>query len=317
MMNLIKYRFIYIGIVLIFSCMEVKAQFDVHFSQYWGVQGYYNPGWAGQTNKLNVTGSFSMQLLGFKNAPKTTYFGADMPVSFLNRKHGVGIGFLSEGIGLFRNQQTWAQYAYKKNIGKGLLGIGLQIGAVNVSFDPEHINLGDEADDEAFPKTKESGTGLDTGLGLYYSHPKFYVAVSGQHLNNPRISLGENNHITVSPIVYFTGGYNIQTRNPLISIQPSFHLQSDFVSTRLDLTGRLFYTYNEKIFSGGITYSPDTSVSFFLGATVKGVTLGYTYELYTSRISVANGSHDLLVSYATEINWFKRSKNKHKSIRIL
>ena len=114
-----------------------------------------------------------------------------------------------------------------------------------------------------------------------------------------------------------TGGYNIQTRNPLISIQPSMQLQSDFTSTRLDVTGRLFYTYHSRVLSGGLTYSPDTSVTFSFGLTVRGVTLGYAYECFTSKIGVASGSHDLVVRYALDLNVFKKNRNLHKSVRIL
>lgn len=317
MMITIKRILCLLAVLLFLSFPEAKAQFDVHFSQYWGLRGFYNPAWAGQTDKMNFAGTYSMQLLGFTNAPRSMYFGADMPFSFLNKKHGVGLGFFNEGIGLFRNQRTWAQYSYKINIKKGKLGIGIQGGALNISFDPEKINLGDETEDEAFPTSSQSGTKVDFGFGLYYSHPKYYIGLSGQHLTAPTISLGDKSEIKVSPLVYLTGGYNIQTRNPLISIQPSFLLQSDFTSTRLDVTGRMFYTYNEKIFAGGVTYSPKTSVTFNIEATIKGITLGYAYELYTSKISAANGSHDLMVSYSTEINLFKRNKNKHKSIRIL
>ena len=308
---------VFLLLVLFFFALQVKAQFDVHFSQYWDMKGYYNPSWAGQTDKLNVTGAYSMQLLGFKRAPKSMYFGADMPFSFMDKKHGAGILFFSEGIGLFRNQQTALQYAYKTTVGKGKLGIGVQIGSLNISFDPANIDLGEEGDDDAFPTTTESGTAIDLGAGLFYSHPKFYAGISGQHLTSPVVDLGERSEIKISPMVYLTGGYNIRTRNPLISIQPSFQLQSDFNSMRLDLTGRLFYTYNERLFSAGITYSPDTSVAICIGATIRSVTVGYAYELYTSKLGVANGSHDLLVSYSTEINLFKKSKNKHKSIRIL
>ena len=118
-------------------------------------------------------------------------------------------------------------------------------------------------------------------------------------------------------MVYFTGGYNIQTRNPLVSIQPSMLLQSDFSSMRLDMTGRVLYTFSERVFVGGLTYSPGISFTFSLGATIRGITVGYAYELYTSKIGVASGSHDLMVSYAMDINLFKKSKNKHKSVRIL
>ena len=79
----------------------------------------------------------------------------------------MGVGFFNEGIGLFRNQRFWGQYAYQMKIRKGKLGIGLQVGMLTVSFDPSDINLGDETDDEAFPTAAESGMAVDLGLGGY------------------------------------------------------------------------------------------------------------------------------------------------------
>lgn len=305
-------------ICLLFCVAEGRAQFDARFSQYWAVKGYYHPGWAGQTdNKMNIYGSYGMQLMGFTHAPRVMYFGADMPFSLFSKQHGVGVGFFNEAIGLFRNQLFGGQYAYQMKIRKGKLGIGLQMGMLTVAFDPSDINLGDETDDDAFPTTSESGTSADLGVGAYYSHPKFYAAFSAHHLTAPRVSLGEKSQIKIHPIFYLTGGYNIQTRNPLISIQPSMQLQSDFTSTRLDVTGQLFYSYRSKVLSGGLTYSPDASVTFNIGLTVQGVTLGYAYECFTSKIGAASGSHDLVVSYALDLNVFKKNRNLHKSVRIL
>lgn len=305
-------------ICLLFCVAEGRAQFDARFSQYWAVKGYYHPGWAGQTdNKMNIYGSYGMQLMGFTHAPRVMYFGADMPFSLFSKQHGVGVGFFNEAIGLFRNQLFGGQYAYQMKIRKGKLGIGLQMGMLTVAFDPSDINLGDETDDDAFPTTSESGTSADLGVGAYYSHPKFYAAFSAHHLTAPRVSLGEKSQIKIHPIFYLTGGYNIQTRNPLISIQPSMQLQSDFTSTRLDVTGQLFYSYRSKVLSGGLTYSPDASVTFNIGLTVQGVTLGYAYECFTSKIGAASGSHDLVVRYALDLNVFKKNRNLHKSVRIL
>ena len=305
-------------ICLLFCVAEGRAQFDARFSQYWVVKGYYHPGWAGQTdNKMNIYGSYGMQLMGFTHAPRVMYFGADMPFFLFNKQHGVGVGFFNEAIGLFRNQRFWGQYAYQMKIRKGKLGIGLQVGMLTVAFDPSDINLGDETDDDAFPTTSESGTSVDLGVGAYYSHPKFYAAFSAHHLTAPRVSLGEKSQIKIHPIFYLTGGYNIQTRNPLISIQPSMQLQSDFTSTRLDVTGQLFYSYRSKVLSGGLTYSPDISVTFNIGLTVQSVTLGYAYECITSKIGAASGSHDLVVRYTLDLNVFKKNRNLHKSVRIL
>ena len=302
---------------------KLRAQFDVHFNQYWNLNGYYNPAWAGHTDKLNIAGVYSLQLTGFDRAPRTMYAGADIPFVLFNKNQGAGVGFMNDQAGLFRNQRFWLQYGYQAKLWKGRLGIGLQVGIINVGFDPADLDLGNSSDtDPAFPSTKESGTGLDLGFGAYYSDPRFWVGVSVQHLTSPQLEFGNTtegatSQIDIKPMVYFTGGFNIKSRNPLISIQPSLLVQSDLNSLRADLTSRFFYTYDNRTFSAGLTYSPTISFTLSLGAEIQSVKVGYSYEMYTSGIGVGNGSHEIAVSYAMDINLFKKSKNKHKSVRIL
>ena len=313
-MNLIKY---FLFCFALLCSLSVKAQFDAQFSQYWAVTGYYNPAYAGQTDKLIITGAYSQQLMGFTNAPKSMFFAADMPVKFLGGKHGVGVTLFNEGIGLFRNQIVGLQYSYKKQLGKGQMGVGLQVGALNLSFDPTNINLGDQTNDDAFPATSVSGTSMDAGIGVYYTHPQYYGGLSVSHLSAPTVLMGENNKLKVDPTIYLTGGCNIKTKNPLIWLQPSFLLKSDLVSTKVDFTGRMFYNYNEKTLYGGLSYSPGTSVTFLVGTKIKNITVGYAYEMFTSQIWIGSGSHDLFINYSTDINFSGHSKNRHKSIRIL
>ena len=67
----------------------------------------------------------------------------------------------------------------------------------------------------------------------------------------------------------------------------------------------------------GLTYSPTTSVTVLIGGRVHGVTLGYSYECYTSAISPGNGSHELFIGYQMDLNMTKKGKNLHKSVIIL
>lgn len=305
-------------LLMMVCCFTANAQFDAQFSQYWAVTGYYNPASAGQSDQLNVTGAYSQQLVGFTNAPKSMYFGADMPFNFLGAKHGVGVALFNETIGLFKNQSFGIQYSYKKKIDKGQLSIGGQIGGLNIGFDPSKLELGDTAGrDNAFPTSNVSGMSMDMALGAFYTSPSFYSGISATHITSPTILMGKNNEFKVNPAFYLTGGYNIKTKSPLIWLQPSFLLKSDLVATKIDLTGRLFYSYNEKTFYGGLSYSPGTSVAFLVGAKMKNISVGYAYDMFTSAIGVGSGSHDLFVKYSMDINFSNHSKNRHKSIRIL
>jgi hypothetical protein len=45
--------------------------------------------------------------------------------------------------------------------------------------------------------------------------------------------------------------------------------------------------------------------------------LGYSYEAYTNGVSIGNGSHELFVRYQSDLNLFKKGRNRHQSVRIL
>ncbi len=53
---------------------------------------------------------------------------------------------------------------------------------------------------------------------------------------------------------------------------------------------------------GGVTYSPDRSVTILVGGSFHGVVLGYSYEAYTTKLSAGNGSLELFVGYQTDIS---------------
>ena len=92
---------------------------------------------------------------------------------------------------------------------------------------------------------------------------------------------------------------------------------SDGVSYRGDVTARLVYTTERRTLMAGVGYSPTNSVTVMVGGSFHGINVGYSYEAYTNGISLGNGSHELFVSYQTDLNLYKKGKNKHKSVRLL
>lgn len=303
------------------SCWQAKAQYDAHFSHYWALQPYSNPASIGLAGKLNIAGTYSAQLTGFTRSAKTMYFAADMPLVFINENHNAGLGFYNETIGLFTNQRISLQYAFRLNLWGGRLAGGAQIGMLSEKFDGSKVDFGEAegsaASDPAFPSSEVDGTGMDIGAGIHFWHPKFYVGMSVSHLNSPKIMLGETNEFKIAPTYYLTGGCNIPLKNPLLSIQPTLMAQTDGVAYRVDITGRLSYSYDGKKYYGGIGYTPTISCTILLGAVFQGIHFGYAYEMFTNQIGVGNGNHSLLVGYQMDLDFFKKGKNRHKSVRIL
>lgn len=296
--------------------VTAKAQFDTQFTHYWALQGYYNPAVAGLSGRLNMYGTYAMQMAGYTNAPATMLVGADMALPTEKKNQAVSVNLYNESIGLFTNQRLFAGYAYRFKLRGGHLALGASVGSLEQKFDGSKVQA-EESGDEAFPTSEIDGVGLDVTAGAHYTHRLFYIGLSVMHLTAPIIELGETNEIKITPTYYFSGGGNIQLKNPLLSIQPSLQVMTDLQAWRADLTLRGTYTYDGNRYYAGITYSPMTSVAVLLGGEVNSITFGYAYELFTSGVGLIHGSHDLYVGYVMDVDLFKKGKNKHQSIRIL
>ncbi len=298
------------------SVATAFAQQEPSFSHYWAMEPSFNPAAAGKEQKINVAGAYNMTMVGFENNPRTMYVAGDMPLQFLNARHGIGLQLLNDEIGLLSHQRFSLQYAYKQKLFGGTLSIGIQGGLMSEKFKGSSLDL-EKGEDPAFTKSDENGTAADVSAGLYYTHGNWYAALSALHLTAPEIELGDRSILDISRVYYFTGGYNIKLRNPFLTIHPSVFGRYDGTVWRADITGRLKYTHDNKVMYVGVGYSPTNSLTAYLGGLFHGVMLGYSYEYYTSALSFGNGSHELFVGYQTEINFAKKGRNRHQSVRIL
>ena len=310
-----KRLYITITLALLLS-VGAKAQYDASFSHYWDMEPYFNPAAVGKQPKLNVVAAYALDMAGFENNPRTMYLGADMPFFLLGAYHGAGVSLINDQIGLFTHQRIALQYAYKHKLFGGHISVGAQFGFLNEQFDGSKVDLG-ESNDPAFATSDVKGNAMDLAAGIYYTHGRWYAGVSAQHLTSPLVELGETNELQIDPTYYLTGGYNIKLRNPFVTIPTSVLVRTDTKAYRADISARIVYTNEKKLMYAGVSYSPANSVTALIGGSFHGINLSYSYEMYTSAISLGNGSHELMVSYQTDLNLFKKGKNKHKSVRIL
>ncbi len=298
--------------------MRMKAQYDPSFVNYWAMTPFYNPAATGQEPMLNFQGAYSMQMMGFENAPAVMLVHVDMPLFFISARHGAGVGFTNDQIGLFKHQKLYLQYAYHQPLWGGKLSGGIHLSMLSETFDGSELDLG-ESGDPAFPTSEAKGAGFDMNFGIQYARKGWYAGFSMMHCTSPTVSLGDEkvNELKVSPSYYLMGGYNIKLKSPLYTIHTAAMVRSDALGFRADITGRMAYHGSKHELYGGVSYSPMNSVSVLLGGNFHGVSLGYAYEIYTGGIGALNGSHELVLGYKTELNLFKKGKNKHKSVRLL
>lgn len=328
--------------------MNIKAQTDANFTQYWTIQNYYNPAATGNVDFINIKAGARMQWVGIPNAPKTFLVAADSPFKLFGKRIGAGLLINQESIGLYKTMNINAQLSYKLKLFKGILSVGLQFGFLNETFKGSEVNLpdgsgtdstsksfardntGGDSDsgggtssgtDEGIPTSDVNGSSFDAGLGVYYTHKYFWAGISATHLNQPTLSLSTSDNADklfeakVGRTYYFMAGSNINIKNSLFELQPSVLVRTDFNLTQAEFTARVIY---RKFLSFGLGYRTQDAVSAMIGAEYKNFFLGYSYDYPTSAISkVTNGSHEIFFSYKLKLDLGEKNKNKHKSIRIM
>lgn len=299
--------------------LQVKAQFDPVLSHSWMLHSYYNPAAAGLHEQLDVKAMYSKQMMGFEGSPSTILVTADLPVFFIGPSHGIGAGFMNDKAGLFSTKQVYLQYAYHLKLWGGRLSIGARPVLLMEGLDGSKLDVEDTSD-PAFTNSDEKGYAFDLDAGLRYTYKNiWYAGVSAMHCMNPTIRMGDakNHELSVSPMFHAMGGYRHKFHNPLFALITHAQVRTDLKDWRADLHARLAYEGSKHKLYGGVNYSPLNSVGICLGYNFHGVNIGYSYEMYTGGIGALQGTHEVMIGYQTEINFVKKGKNLHKSVRLL
>lgn len=296
--------------------LTARAQQDPAFAHYWQIEAGSNPAAVGRQPELNITGLIQSHAAGFEDGGSTLYAGADMAFQLGNTRHGIGVLFQNDEIGLFSHKQFALQYAYHLKLWGGTLSIGAEADMLNESVNGSKADLGD-ANDPAFPTTDISGSKFDASAGLFYARKAWYVGIGAKHLTAPTVLLGETNELKVKSLYNLTAGYNIRLKIPFTSIVPTTMLRFDGKAFRADLTARLEYAREKKHLYGGLGYSPQHSVTAFVGGMFHGVDLSYSYEANTSGMGLGAGQHEVKIGYRMDLNLGKKGRNLHRSVRWL
>ena len=313
-------KVVFCFLMLLLNISSASSQFDAQLSQYMFHNSSFNPAAVGESDMIQIIGQHRIQWVGMPNGPQTTVFSINSPLKIGNTLQGIGIKFLNDKAGLFTDQSAHLQYAFKKKIGVGVLSIGADLGFVSLGFRGDSVRASESAyhnilGDNKIPTTSVAGMSFDMNLGVFYSTQKLYAGISYLHVNNPKVSWGNNIEFKQKGSLFFTGGYNLVIPETKFILKPSTLIKTDMSSVQCDLTGRLEYDYK---YWGGLSYRIQDAVVFLAGINISsGLSIGYSYDLPTSQIiTVSSGSHEILLMYSFEYIFGKKN-SKYKSIRLL
>lgn len=315
-------RIIAAGFVFcVFCVFRLSAQQEAQFTQNMFTRMAINPAFAGSSGNISVTGLMRQQWVGFKDndgekvAPGTFLMSVDMPVSLL--RGGLGLSIMNDKLGFEQNIGLRLNYAYRTLFADGEIAFGPVIGFVNKTIDFSKFKP-TQPNDPILTSAEEKAMMVDLGVGVYYeSDNQYYIGISTSQLMQTGASLGiETANFNLSRHYYFQGGYTyVLPNNPLVRLEPSLLIKTDFVSTQFDINGLAIY--NEKVW-GGITYRFQDAIALMVGVRYKSMQIGYAYDLTTSRLLGAGstGSHEIMLNYTFKLDVDKNPKS-YRNTRFL
>ena len=288
-------KILLMSLLTLFTCIDVKAQQDPHYTQYMYNMNVINPAYAGSTENLSLGLLYRKQWVNIEDSPASFTFSGHSPAG---KNVGIGISFISDKIGPVTEQNVFGDFSYTLKLGDTQrLAFGVKAG---VSFhkvglrdiqsslpDPTEGIFGEDIND----------TSLNLGTGLFYYTDKYYVALSlpnmlkAAHLDyNGREYGSDVSHY------FLTAGYVFDV-NYELKFKPSFMLKSAFnVTPSLDLSAN--FLYQEK-FEIGATYRLQDSFGGMVNfAVTPELRIGYAYDHIVSDLKVtAPSSHEFILLY--------------------
>jgi type IX secretion system PorP/SprF family membrane protein len=305
-------------VLIIISIFVTKAQQDPQFSLNRFNQLTVNPGFAGSSGLINLSALNRYQWVGFPGAPVTTVFNTDGSFHLIGNNDGIGLSVVSDVIGFEKNISVGLNYSWRTKVGDGKLGSGISVGLMNKNINPDMtgiegsdlINLSDPA----LPQGKASGVLADFGLGFYYQHKNYELALSARHLNQPVLSFDESGRYSLRRHYYMSGNYTLQMANERFEAVPSFFFKTDATTWQADIN--MIVQYDKRLW-GGAGYRIGDAIIIMAGAELwNGVKFGYSYDMSISALSRYNaGSHEFFIAYA--ILLYKKRTHVYKSVRFL
>ena len=271
----------------------------------------YNPAVAGAYPEFHATLLHRNQWVGVDGAPTTSNLNAYAYLSQI--QGGVGINVINDKAGMFSAKTVTASYAYQTMLGqKHRLGMGLSFGFMQYGYDGTWVTP-DNTADQFLPDANASKSVPDIGLGLYLSHPDYYIGVSATHIVPMEVDFDGVAVYNQARHYYLLGGYDYDLTDDF-SLRLNMLTKTDGVSLQTDYNINTFFRDSHW---AGISYRYEDALCFLIGFEVaNGFTFAYAFDMVTSKLSTqANGSHEVFLRYAFELDFVGRQDTRYSNLR--
>jgi type IX secretion system PorP/SprF family membrane protein len=297
------------NVVLIFffslSLTGFFAQQDKLITNFMYDKMSINPGKTGidMNNSICATSIYRNQWDKVNGAPNSAVLNIEGNFS-RSFKGGLGLAFYHDAIGFSRQNNLLLNYSYPIQIGNvGVLGLGLGIGIINYGIEPTWVPP-TSINDPSLP-TGFAATNLDANFGAYFQGKDFYAGLSSTHLSESLLEksvAGADQNYQTARHYYLMGG---KTFDDVLNgkIDAQVLMRTDLVKLSFDLNTRYFYTINDQVLYGGLSYRNSDAIAVLFGySPIDRFTVGYSYDITINKLSsVSRGSHEILFKYCFNI----------------
>jgi len=284
----------FLFIILVFLGINVFAQQEPFFTQYFINDMAINPAVSGSKTYNPLTIQTRQQWLGFVDAPLTSnlsYHGALNNSSAMGGYLMVDKSFPSIQANLHLNYAYHIPLDYNKvNLS---FGIGVKLMYHNLDFNTGDLPLGD---DPAFSDNTYDKVLSDASSGVYLYSRNFYAGFSVvnmfQSSFNTPVSGSPYSNIELRNY-YGLGAYRFKIINNDWRFEPSFLIRKmQFQSSVTDVSARVLYLENTWT---GLSYRTNGTAVFSFGFGVNNMHISYSYDhTFSGDIMQYNyGTHEL------------------------
>jgi type IX secretion system PorP/SprF family membrane protein len=284
-------------LILLLISVSLAAQLTPVTDQYILNPLTINPSYAGSRGGLSVAAFYRQQWVGITGAPRTMSLEVDAPV--LSNKLGLGLVVVNDQIGVTRQTEVMTSYAYRMNVGGGLLALGLGAGLVATNTAWSDLIVLDPGD-EYYLIDSRVFIVPDFSFGIYYNVKNYFVGFSiprllGYHFDFDRnkyslkVQLGQYNYVLNTGYMFSLGQKAKFMPSALVSYSPGDKLLYD-VSAHFILNDRLWM---------GATYRSTSSVTALAQFAINNqFKVAYSYDFNFGTLGNYNsGSHEIMLRY--------------------
>lgn len=288
-------KIFFTSLLLFFTCTEILAQQNPHYTQYMYNMNVINPAYAGSKESMSFGALYRKQWVNIEDAPTSFTFSGHAPVG---NNVGLGLSFIADKIGPITEQNVYGDFSYTLKLNDThRLAFGLKTG---VSF--HKVALRDIQ--SSLPDPSEgifgediNNASLNLGAGLFYYTDKYYVALSIPNMmKSAHLDYNGREYGSDVSHYFLTAGYVFDINYDL-KFKPSFMLKSAFdVKPSLDLSAN--FLYMEKIELGASYRLEDSFGAMVNFAITPELRIGYAYDYIISDIKVTSpSSHEFIILY--------------------